>query len=91
MSTCKCVGKHIPKNMNVFEYHLFDDDGPSVWLCATTLDNTMKLWKLYEEYNGRPPWEILKEYSEYVRHVVEKGRELRRARATGQPSLFNLD
>jgi hypothetical protein len=36
------------------------------------------LWRLYEDYNGRPPWDILKNYSEYCRSIVEKGRELRR-------------
>ena len=75
---CKCVGKHIPKPMAYYEYHLWADPGPYVWLCPTSLDNVEKLWNLYEETGSRPSWEILKGYSEYARYLVEQGRELRR-------------
>lgn len=75
---CKCVGKHIPKPMAFYVYHLYTEGGPYVWLCATSLDNVEKLWNLYEQTGERPDWDILKNYSEYARYLVEQGRELRR-------------
>lgn len=75
---CKCVGKHIPKPMAFYTYNLYQEGGPYVWLCPTSLDNVEKLWDLYERTGGRPEWELLKNYSEYARYLVEQGRELRR-------------
>lgn len=83
---CKCVGKHIPKPMELQHHHVWPtkDGGPDIqsnkiFLCPTTHSNVHSLWDLYETHNGRPPWEILKNYSEYTRYVVERGRELRRS------------
>lgn len=85
---CECVGKHIPKPTELLPYYIFplEDGGKStddntVWLCPTSLFNTMTLWQLYEDNEGRPSWTILREYSEYIRNLVERGREMRR-RAT---------
>lgn len=78
---CKCVGKHIPKPMAFYTYNLNPEQeagGLYVWLCPTSLDNVEKLWDLYERTGGRPEWELLKNYSEYARYLVEQGRELRR-------------
>lgn len=96
-SACKCVGKHIPKPMATYRYDFLDGDEllfpiedehvaaenerPHAWLCATTLDNVQRLNVLYQECNGRPPWDILKGYSEYARYIVEKGRNLQRIEA----------
>jgi hypothetical protein len=93
---CKCVGKHIPKPMATYRYDFLEgdevvfpslllgkkeDDRPHVWVCSTTLDNVQRLDVLYNEYKGRPPWDILKGYSEYARYIVEKSRNLRRIEA----------
>lgn len=57
-----------------------------VILCPTTHSNVHRLWRLYEETDGRPSWDILRNYSEYARAIVEKGREeRRRARASHFP------
>lgn len=86
---CHCVGKHIPKPMELHKHHIWPtgEGGPEskanlLYLCPTTHSNVHRLWRLYEKYEGRPPWDILKNYSEYARWVVERGRELQRA-ATG--------
>jgi hypothetical protein len=82
---CKCVGKHIPRAMELHRHHVWPlgEGGPDtkanlLILCPTTHSNVHMLWRLYEKYDGRPPWDILKNYSEYCRSIVEKGRELRR-------------
>lgn len=75
---CKCVGKHIPKPMFFYFYPIYESPGPYVWLCSTSLDNVKRLWELYELTGERPSWEVLKNYSEYARYLVEQGRELRR-------------
>lgn len=82
---CKCVGKHIPKALELHRHHVWPlgEGGPDVRenlviLCPTTHSNVHRLWRLYDEYNGRPPWDILKTYSEYTRAIVERGREERR-------------
>ena len=84
-AACKCVGKHIPRAMELHKHHIWPlgEGGPDtkanlLLLCPTTHSNVHMLWRLYEDYNGRPPWDILKNYSEYCRSIVEKGRELRR-------------
>lgn len=84
--SCKCVGKHIPKPMELHKHHVWPlgEGGPDtrenlLILCPTTHANVHRLWRLYNTYKGRPPWEILKNYSEYVRAIVERGRELKRA------------
>lgn len=81
---CKCVTKHVPKPLELHRHYVWplDDGGPevksnSVTLCPTTDVNVHKLWRLYEENNGRPPWGMLRNYSEYCRAIVEKGRYLR--------------
>lgn len=83
---CACVGKHIPKAMELHKHHVWPlgEGGPDtkenlLLLCPTTHANVHRLWRLYEKHNGRPPWDMLKNYSEYTRSIVEKGRELRRA------------
>lgn len=83
---CRCVGKHIPKPMELHKHHIWPlgEGGPNtkenlLLLCPSTHSNVHRLWRLYERYDGRPPWEFLKSYSEYARWVVERGRELRRA------------
>lgn len=84
--SCQCVGKHIPKVMETEKHHIWPigEGGPDIKenllvLCPTTHSNIHKLWRIYEKVGGRPSWEILKNYSEFAREVVEKGRELRRA------------
>lgn len=86
---CKCVGKHIPKPMELHKHHIWPlgEGGPDnrenlLLLCPTTHANVHRLWRAYEKYNGRPPWDMLKNYSEYCRWVVERGRELRRVHQT---------
>jgi hypothetical protein len=89
---CKCVGKHIPKPMAFYTYNLNrESGGPYVWLCPTSLDNVEKLWDLYERTGGRPEWEILKNYSEYARYLVEQGRELRRKANAVSPTPIVAD
>jgi HNH endonuclease len=107
-ATCNCVGKHIPKPMELHRHHIWPvgEGGPDtkenlLTLCPSTHSNVHRLWRLYEKHDGRPPWEILRNYSEYVRWVVEKGRELRRASeqsqsrphesSSGYPSTYVLD
>jgi hypothetical protein len=82
---CRCVGKHIPKPLELYIHHVWpiEEGGPDVKenqviLCPTADSNVDKLWSLYEEHSGRPPWDILRNYSEYTRAIVEKGREQRR-------------
>jgi hypothetical protein len=82
---CKCVTKHVPKALELHKHHVWPlgEGGPDiksnlVILCPTTHSNVHRLWRLYEETEGRPPWEILRNYSEYTRAIVEKGREERR-------------
>lgn len=89
---CKCVGKHIPKPMELHKHHIWPmgEGGPDtkanlLLLCPTTHVNVHRLWRLYEKNNGRPAWDILKNYSEYARYVVEKGRELQRASLAANP------
>lgn len=84
--SCQCVGKHIPKAMELERHFIWplEEGGPAhrsntITICPTTHSNIHKLWKIYEAKRGRPSWEILKNYSEFVREVVERGRELRRA------------
>jgi hypothetical protein len=81
---CKCVTKHVPKPLELHKHHVWplgeggpDIKGNLVILCPTTHSNAHRLWQLYEQYEGRPPWSILRIYSEYTRAIVEKGRELR--------------
>jgi hypothetical protein len=83
---CNCVTKHVPKALELHKHHVWPlgEGGPDVRsnlviLCPTTHSNVHRLWRLYEENDGRPPWEILRNYSEYARAIVEKGRERRRA------------
>lgn len=83
---CQCVGKHIPKPMELHQHHVWpiSEGGPDiksnlVLLCPSTHANVHRLWRLYEEFEGRPSWDILKGYSEYARYLVEKGRESRRS------------
>lgn len=85
---CLCVGKHIPKPMELHKHHVWPvgEGGPDtkanlLILCPTTHANVHRLWRLYERYDlegRRPPWSELKGYSEYARSIVERGRELRR-------------
>lgn len=87
---CKCVGKHIPKPLNFIRQRIWpmSEEGLDIpenfriCLCPTSHENFHSLWNLYEETNGRPPWDKLKSYSEYVRGIVEMGRELRRQHTT---------
>lgn len=89
---CKCVSKHVPRALELHRHHVWPlgEGGPDagenlVVLCPTTHSNVHRLWRLYEQHNGRPPWDILRNYSEYARAIVEKGRHLRsRARSAGQ-------
>lgn len=89
---CKCVSKHVPRALELHKHHVWPlgEGGPDVRdnlviLCPTTHSNVHRLWRLYEDYDGRPPWDILRNYSEYARAIVEKGRHLRsRTRAAGQ-------
>jgi 5-methylcytosine-specific restriction endonuclease McrA len=89
---CKCVSKHVPRALELHKHHVWPlgEGGPDarenlVILCPTSHSNVHRLWRLYEQYNGRPPWDILRNYSEYARAIVEKGRNLRtRARAAGE-------
>lgn len=83
---CRCVTKHVPRAMELHRHHVWpvSEGGPDtpenqIILCPSTHSNIHRLWRLYEEHGGRPPWEILRKYSEYARAIVEKGRELRRA------------
>jgi hypothetical protein len=90
---CKCVTKHVPKALELHKHHMWPlgEGGPDVRenlviLCPTTHSNVHRLWRLYEETDGRPSWDILRNYSEYARAIVEKGREeRRRARASHFP------
>lgn len=82
---CQCVGKHIPKPMQLLPYYVLpledggEDSGSNiVWLCPTTHFNVSGLWEMYEEGGGRPHWSVLREYSEFARNLVERGREMRR-------------
>lgn len=96
-ATCHCVGKHIPKAMELHKHHVWPlgEGGPDtrenlVILCPTTHSNVHRLWRLYEENGGRPSWDVLRGYSEFAREVVEKGRELRRAtQARADQALAN--
>jgi hypothetical protein len=82
---CQCVEKHIPKPMELHKHHIWpvSEGGPNtkdnlLVLCPTAHSNIHKLWRLYESYQSRPPWPILRNYSEYARSIVEMGLELRR-------------
>jgi hypothetical protein len=89
---CKCVSKHVPRALELHKHHVWPlgEGGPDVRdnlviLCPTTHSNVHRLWRLYEDYDGRPPWDILRNYSEYARAIVEKGRHLRsRIRSAGK-------
>ena len=94
---CQCVGKHIPKPMELHKHHVWPigEGGPDikanlVLLCPTTHANVHRLWKLYEEYEGRPPWHLINKYSEYARGIVERGREARR-RAGGNSNSNKIE
>lgn len=93
---CNCVTKHVPKALELHKHHMWPiaeggPDGSSglVILCPTTHSNVHKLWRLYEEYDGRPPWDMLRNYSEYARAIVEKGRQLRQEASV--PTNFPQD
>lgn len=82
---CKCVTKHVPKALSLYVHHFWplelggeDVTENRITLCPTTHANVQLLWSLYEDHEGRPPWDILRNFSEYARAVVEKGREYRR-------------
>lgn len=82
--TCKCVSKHVPRPLELHKHHVWPlgEGGPDVRenlviLCPTTHSNVHRLWRLYEQNEGRPPWDVLRNYSEYARAIVEKGRHLR--------------
>lgn len=93
---CQCVGKHIPKPMELHKHHVWpiSEGGPDtrsnlVLLCPTTHQNVHRLWGLYERWEGRPPWYLINKYSEYARGIVERGREARR-RAGAEPRNQSL-
>lgn len=78
---CHCVTKHNPKPAELHRHHVWPlgEGGPDVdanllWLCPTTHANVHELWRIYKKHNGRPPWTLLRTYSDYARRVVEEGR-----------------
>jgi hypothetical protein len=94
---CNCVGKHIPKPMQNHEHFYWpkgeggpDETWNKITLCPTTHANVHELWDAYDLHDGRPPWNILKNYSEYCRDIVEWGRELRRTRTRNAASSATI-
>lgn len=93
---CKCVSKHVPRPLELHKHHVWPvgEGGPDVKenlvvLCPTMHSNIHRLWRLYEKYGGRPPWNILRNYSDYAVAIVEKGRTLRAsARTSGQGNSY---
>lgn len=83
---CKCVSKHVPKPLELHKHHVWPlseggedtKDNYIVVLCPTSHRNVHRLWREYEANDGRPSWDYLRNFSEYTRELVEKGRELRR-------------
>jgi hypothetical protein len=88
---CRCVVEHNPTQLeNEAEgHHRWPKayGGPDVpenmdWLCPTTHTKVHNLWREYARANGRPPWEILRRYSQFVRDNVAQGYA--QARAAGR-------
>lgn len=85
---CKCVTKHVPKALELHKHRV----GSTTWvvLCPTTHANVHRLWKLYDDHDGRPPWDMLRNYSEYTRAIVERGREERRKAGGEEASVTHF-
>lgn len=77
---CVCVKNHTPEPRELHRHHVWPtgEGGPDIavnmrWLCPTSHSNAHKLWREYNAHNGRPPGQVLRMYSAYVRELVDDG------------------
>jgi hypothetical protein len=77
---CLCVRQHTPTPRELHRHHVWPlgEGGPDTkinlrWLCPTGHSNAHRLWRAYQKAKGEPPWEIRKQYGQYVRDLVAQG------------------
>jgi hypothetical protein len=80
---CYCVKDHVPKQlpMEAEAHHIWPlgEGGPDIsvnmiYVCPTTHTKIHNLWRLYDKYDpGKVPYNIIDNYSLYVRRIVLDG------------------
>lgn len=77
---CVCVTEHRPRPDELHSHHVWplseggtDETSEMLWLCPTMHVNVHELWRLFKRHEGRPPWPVLRYYSQYCRQVVQRG------------------
>jgi hypothetical protein len=87
MAGCRCVKNHNPLPHTVQTHHVV----PQAWikrgsvpaipetvpLCGTAHDSVHELLNQYVRSNGRPPWEVLRRFSPYIRELADIAWERR--------------
>lgn len=62
---CKCCNKHVPLPIVLKEFN-------GIKLCPTTFSNVIEYQRICTEFNGKPPGNIRKHFSEYVQKIVKE-------------------
>lgn len=77
---CVCVVEHNPNPMELNRHHILplgmggaDRADNVVWLCPTAHANVHELLRAIIKYEGFPPWNIQKHFSQYIRSLARDG------------------
>lgn len=79
---CKCVRFHNPDPQAGEDHHIFPvgwggpEKGELVFLCPTSHTNVHELLRAWKAWNGKPPWEISRHFSPYIRDLAQLGFEM---------------
>ena len=79
---CPCVSEHAPSVTSYDNHHIIPvswggENGPRILLCPTAHRNAHDLLNNYVRYGGKPPGQILRRYSLFIRGLAEKAWENR--------------
>ena len=92
---CQCVKRHVPsvRPDEAEGHHVWPlgEGGPDVsenmrWLCGNTHNAVHALWRLYKRNAGKPPPDVLRLYSPFVRALVADGWQQAHPSPDGSPS-----